>query len=180
MSPGRESPGRVESPSVATTAAQQSRALAPGRGLAARPEGTGEDPGMTARRLSGGVSAQWRGFWTERRPCTLVTLRPDGTPHAVPVGATVDVEQEIVRVICSDGSQKARNVSAAGTAGLRVAVSQVDGRRWSTLEGLAVVRAEPELVRDAEERYARRYKVPRANPRRVVLEIAVDRVLGLA
>lgn len=134
---------------------------------------------MAARRLSDGVSEQWREFWTERRPCTLVTLRRDGTPHAVPVGATVDVAQEIVRVICRDGSQKARNVAAAGPAGLRVAVSQVEGRRWSTLEGLAVVRAEPDVVRDAEQRYARRYKVPQENPHRVVLEIAVDRVLGL-
>lgn len=134
---------------------------------------------MTARRLSDGVSEQWREFWTERHLCTLVTLRRDGTPHVVPVGATVDVDQEIARVICRDGSQKARNVAAAGAAGLRVAVSQVEGRRWSTLEGLAVVRAEPELVRDAEQRYARRYRVPRVNPHRVVLEIAVDRVLGL-
>lgn len=135
---------------------------------------------MTARRLSDGVSEQWREFWTERHLCTLVTLRPDGTPHVVPVGATVDVEQEIARVICRDFSQKARNVAAAGAEGLRVAVSQVEGRRWSTLEGRAVVRSEPEAVRDAEERYARRYRVPRENPHRVVLEIAVDRVLGLS
>ncbi|MBW0106631.1 TIGR03618 family F420-dependent PPOX class oxidoreductase [Pseudonocardia sp. KRD291] len=135
---------------------------------------------MTERRLSDGVSEQWREFWTERHLCTLVTLRRDGTPHVVPVGATVDVEQEIARVICRDLSQKARNVAAAGDEGLRVAVSQVEGRRWSTLEGRAVVRAEPEIVRDAEERYARRYRVPRENPHRVVLEIAVDRVLGLS
>ena len=147
---------------------------------AAEPDGAGEDAGMTARRLSDGVSVQWREFWTERHLCTLVTLRPDGTPHVVPVGVTVDVDQEIARVICRDLSQKARNVTAAGDDGLRVAVSQVEGRRWSTLEGRAVVRSEPEAVRDAEERYARRYRVPRENPHRVVLEIAVDRVLGLS
>ncbi|MDN5913729.1 MAG: TIGR03618 family F420-dependent PPOX class oxidoreductase [Pseudonocardia sp.] len=135
---------------------------------------------MTARRLSDGVSDEWREFWTERHLCTLVTLRPDGTPHVVPVGATVDVDQEIVRVICRDGSQKARNVAAAGDEGLRVAVSQVEGRRWSTLEGRAVVRSGGDAVRDAEERYARRYRVPRENPHRVVLEVAVDRVLGLS
>ncbi|RZT84387.1 PPOX class probable F420-dependent enzyme [Pseudonocardia sediminis] len=135
---------------------------------------------MTTRRLSDGVSDEWRQFWTERHLCTLVTLRRDGTPHVVPVGATVDVEQEIARVICRDLSQKARNVSAAGEKGLRVAVSQVEGGRWSTLEGRAVVRAEPDVVRDAEERYARRYRVPKENPHRVVLEIAVDRVLGLS
>ncbi len=136
---------------------------------------------MTARRLSDGVSDEWRAFWTERHLCSLVTLRRNGTPHVVPVGATVDVEQGIARVICRGGSVKARNVAAgAENGGARVAVTQIDGRRWSTLEGLAVVRDEPELVRDAEQRYAARYRVPRVNPERVVLEIAVDRVLGLS
>ncbi len=136
---------------------------------------------MTARRLSDGVSDEWRAFWSERRPVSLVTPRRDGSPHVVPVGVTVDVDEEIARVICRGGSQKARNVAAwQERGGARVAVSQVDGRRWSTLEGLAVVRREPERVRDAEERYALRYKVPRPNPERVVLEIAVDRVLGLS
>jgi hypothetical protein len=59
-------------------------------------------------------------------------------------------------------------------------VSQVDGARWSSLEGVAVVRDDAERVRDAEERYAKRFRVPRVNPERVVIEIAVDRVLGLA
>jgi hypothetical protein len=60
----------------------------------------------------------------------------------------------------------------------RVAVCQVDGRRWLTLEGAAVVRDEPAAVADAVERYARRYRQPRENPSRVVVEISVDRVLG--
>jgi hypothetical protein len=54
----------------------------------------------------------------------------------------------------------------------------VDGRFWSTLEGRAVVRSDADSVADAERRYAERYRVPRPNPRRVVLEIAVSRVLG--
>jgi len=37
---------------------------------------------------------------------------------------------------------------------------------------------EPERVRDAERRYARRYKEPRVNPQRVVIEITVTKVLG--
>jgi PPOX class probable F420-dependent enzyme len=136
---------------------------------------------MTARRLSDGVSDEWRAFWSERHLCSLVTPRRDGSPHVVPVGVTVDVDEEIARVICRGGSQKARNVAAwAEQGGARVAVSQFEGRRWSTLEGLAVVRREPEQVRDAEERYALRYRVPKVNPERVVLEIAVDRVLGLS
>jgi PPOX class probable F420-dependent enzyme len=122
-----------------------------------------------------GVSAQFRGFWTERRIGTLVTLRRDGSPHVVPVGVTLDLAAGLARVICSGGSQKARNVAATGVA----VVSQLDGRRWSTLEGTAVVRAEPAAVAEAERRYAERYRVPRENPERVVLEITVRRLLGL-
>jgi hypothetical protein len=55
---------------------------------------------------------------------------------------------------------------------------QVDGRRWSTIEGRAVVRRDAEAVRQAELRYAERYRAPRLNPERVVIEIAVRRVLG--
>jgi hypothetical protein len=71
-----------------------------------------------------------------------------------------------------------RNVLAAGPRGLRVAVCQIDGRRWSTLEGRAVVRDDPGSVAEAERRYAARYRTPRLNPARVVIEIAVTRVLG--
>ncbi|MBE1537143.1 pyridoxamine 5'-phosphate oxidase family protein [Actinomadura algeriensis] len=119
-----------------------------------------------------------REFWRQRRVCTLVTPRPDGTPHAVPVGAVLDADAGLVRVITSGGSAKARHVREAGPEGLPVAVSQVDGRRWSTVEGRAVLRTDAEAVADAEHRYAERYKPPRANPERVVIEIAVSRVLG--
>ncbi|MDD7965241.1 TIGR03618 family F420-dependent PPOX class oxidoreductase [Actinomycetospora lemnae] len=117
-------------------------------------------------------------FWTERHLCTLATLRRDGSPHVVPVGAVLDLDTAMARVITSGTSAKARHVRAAGEEGARVAVTQVDGRRWSTLEGLAVVRDAPDAVADAEHRYAQRYRVPRENPQRVVLEIALTRVLG--
>ena len=48
------------------------------------------------------------------------------------------------------------------------------------LEGAAVVRVDRESVADAVERYARRYRQPRVNPARVVLEFSVDRILGNA
>ena len=114
---------------------------------------------------------------TERHLATLTTLRADGTPHVVPVGVTYDAATRTARVITSGTSAKARHVRAGRS---RVAVCQVDGRRWVTLEGTAVVREDPAAVADAEQRYARRYKQPRENPARVVLEIAVDRVLGNA
>ncbi|WP_448627042.1 pyridoxamine 5'-phosphate oxidase family protein [Geodermatophilus sp. URMC 64] len=115
-------------------------------------------------------------FLTERHLATLTTLRPDGSPHVVPVGFTFDAGTRTARVITTDTSAKARHVRA----GARVALCQVEGRRWLTLEGTAVVRDDPAAVRDAEERYARRYRTPRENPRRVVLEISVDRMLGNA
>ena len=116
-------------------------------------------------------------FLIERHLATLTTLRADGTPHVVPVGVTLDVGTRTARVITSGTSVKARHVRAgAGTA--RVAVCQVDGRRWLTLEGTAAVSRDPAAVADAERRYSLRYRTPRVNPRRVVLTIAVDRILG--
>lgn len=112
-------------------------------------------------------------FLTERHLGTLTTLRADGTPHVVPVGFTWDGDTGLVRVITSGGSVKARNVRQSGYA----AVGQVDGRRWLTLEGPASVLDEPEQVREAERRYAERYRTPRENPARVVLAIEVRRVL---
>ncbi|MFF5104621.1 TIGR03618 family F420-dependent PPOX class oxidoreductase [Streptomyces sp. NPDC000134] len=117
-------------------------------------------------------------FWRERHLCILTTLRPDGSPHVVPVGVTYDPAAGIARVITDRASAKARHVAAAGAAGARVAVCQVDGARWATLEGRAVLRDEPEAVAEAERRYTERYRPPRPNPTRVVIEIAVDRTLG--
>ncbi|MFV0132020.1 TIGR03618 family F420-dependent PPOX class oxidoreductase [Streptomyces sp. HMX87] len=121
-------------------------------------------------------------FWQERRTCFLTTLRPDGTPHLTPVGVTYDPEARVARVITDGGSKKVRNIRAALAAGAeaRVAVSQAEGRRWCTLEGTAVVKDDPESVADAERRYTERYKPPRVNLRRVVIEIAVNRALGTA
>ncbi|MGY1857901.1 pyridoxamine 5'-phosphate oxidase family protein [Modestobacter sp. SYSU DS0290] len=114
---------------------------------------------------------------TERHLATLTTLRADGTPHVVPVGVTLDPATGTARVITSGTSVKARNVRGGQD---RVAVCTVDGRRWATLEGTAVVREDAASVADAEARYARRYQQPRPNPARVVIEISVDRVLGNA
>jgi PPOX class probable F420-dependent enzyme len=116
-------------------------------------------------------------FWTERHLCTLTTLRADGSPHVVPVGATVDPGAGLLRVIASSGSAKVRQIRAGGD---RVAICQVDGPRWSTIEGRAVVRDDPESVAEAERRYAERYRRPRPNPQRVVIEVTITRVLGSA
>ena len=116
-------------------------------------------------------------FLTERHLATLTTLRADGSPHVVPVGVTYDAATATARVITSGTSAKARHVRD-GQA--RVAVCQVEGARWLTLEGTAVVKDDAASVADAVERYAQRYRQPRENPARVVIEISVDRVLGNA
>ncbi len=114
-------------------------------------------------------------FLHERHLATLTTLRDDGTPHVVPVGFTWDDETRTARVITGGRSLKARNVAR----GSRVALCQVDGWRWLTFEGTARLVTEPAAVADAVRRYAERYREPRVNPERVLLEVAVDRVLGL-
>jgi PPOX class probable F420-dependent enzyme len=116
-------------------------------------------------------------FLTERHLATLTTLRADGTPHVVPVGVTYDAATRTARVITSGTSAKARHVRDGAR---RVAVCQVEGRRWVTLEGTAVVRDDAASVADAVERYAQRYRQPRVNAARVAIEITVDRILGNA
>lgn len=112
-------------------------------------------------------------FVRERHLATLTTLRPDGTPHVVAVGFTWDDEQKKARIITSGGSQKALNAARGGYA----AVSSVEGARWITLEGPAKVLTDADAVADAVARYAVRYRQPRVNPKRVVIEIDVQRVL---
>jgi PPOX class probable F420-dependent enzyme len=115
-------------------------------------------------------------FLSEYHLATLGTQRADGTPHLVAVGFTWDAAGQRVRVITRDGSQKAVNAERGG----RAAVTQVDGGRWLTLEGPVRLSRDPDDVRDAEQRYAARYRPPKENPRRVVVVIDVDRMLGHA
>ena len=123
------------------------------------------------------LSPEARAFLGERHLATLTTLRPDGSPHVVAVGFTWDDAAGIARVITFAPSRKARNLAAA--PGSRAAVCQVDGRRWLTLEGPATVTAEPGRVAEGVRRYAERYRPPKQRADRVVIEIAVDRALGL-
>lgn len=119
-------------------------------------------------------------FWHERRLCTVTTLRPDGSPHVVPMGVVLDVDAGVAWAITSGRSRKAANIRAAGPEGAPFAACQFEGRHWSTVEGRAVVLDDPDSVREAERRYAERYKVPRDNPDRVAVRITITRVLGNA
>jgi PPOX class probable F420-dependent enzyme len=115
-------------------------------------------------------------FLAERHLATLTTLGPAGRPHVVAVGFTFDPADGLARVITDAASRKARNVGRGG----RAAVAQVDGPRWLSLEGPAVVTDDPDRVAAAVTRYATRYRAPRENPTRVAIEISVERVLGRA
>lgn len=118
------------------------------------------------------LTAEDLAFLTERHLGTLTTLRPDGSPHVVAIAFVYEAGE--VWIISSDGTRKVRNVEEQG----RAAVCQVDGRRWLTLEGDAVVLRAPADVATGEALFERRYRPARANPKRVVIRIAVDRVLG--
>ncbi|MCB5908593.1 TIGR03618 family F420-dependent PPOX class oxidoreductase [Streptomyces pinistramenti] len=127
------------------------------------------------------LSPEYLAFWGEYFMPTLTTLRPDGTPHVVPVGVTYDAGERIARIITRKDSTKVKNVRAAGTDGASVAVCQVDRGRWATLEGIARVRTDADAVADAVHRYAERYgRTPGPNPDRVMIEIAVTKALGRA
>ena len=113
-------------------------------------------------------------FLTERHLATLTSFRADGSAHVVPVGFTWDPATGLARVITSGTSQKAANLRRDP----RAVLCQLDGARWLTLEGSAVVAAGPAEVAEAVRRYAGRYRQPRENPARVALEITVTRVLA--
>ncbi|MFI6644304.1 pyridoxamine 5'-phosphate oxidase family protein [Streptomyces sp. NPDC050504] len=124
---------------------------------------------------------EYLAFWREKHYATLTTPRRDGTPHVVPVCVTYDPEAGVARVIASKSSTKVRNVLAAeGTQrGARVALCQVAGARWATLEGRAVVRTGRAEIAEAERRHTERYeRTPRPNPDRVLIEVTLDRALG--
>src|SRR3954471_15549295 len=90
-------------------------------------------------------------FLDERHLATLTTLRHDGSPHVVAVGFTWDAAAGLARIITFAPSRKARNLAFA--PGGRAAVCQVDGGRWLTLEGTAVVTDDAERVAEAVRRY---------------------------
>lgn len=121
-----------------------------------------------------GLSAAGAEFVSERHLATLTTLRSDGSPHVVPVGFTW--RDGVARLITRGTSVKAANAARGG----RAVLCQVDGARWLSLEGWARVLRDPESVAAAVEAYAGRYRRPRPNPERVVIEILVDRVMGSA
>lgn len=117
-------------------------------------------------------------FLREYHLATLTTLREDFSPHVVAVGFSYDVDARAARVITWAGSQKAINARRMEAAGRRAAVGQVDGGRWLSLEGPVRLVTDPDGVRAGVEGYAARYRQPKERDDRVVIEIAVERILG--
>ncbi|MFM9226584.1 MAG: pyridoxamine 5'-phosphate oxidase family protein [Actinomycetota bacterium] len=122
------------------------------------------------------LSTEVLAFLAERHLASLTTLRTDGSPHVVPVGYSFDPVSRTVRIITFPSSVKYRNALRGG----RAAVSQVDGGRWLTLEGVVSGTDDPARVALAVEGYTARYRLPGDRPDRVAIEIAVDKVLGRA
>ena len=87
-----------------------------------------------------------------------------------------DEESEVVKIITWSGSLKTRLLEKGKLVG---SIAQVDGGRWVTFEGSCSVSADPEVCKDAVERYARRYSPPkdRGADRRVIT-MTVSRILA--
>lgn len=122
-------------------------------------------------------------FWRERHLCSVTTLRADGSPHVVPMGIVVDPADPgatgnagVAWGITSRTSQKVVNLRAGVDP--RVAVCQIDGGRWSTIEGTAEVLDDPASVTEAVRRYAERYRQPRESADRVAVRITIEKVTG--
>lgn len=122
------------------------------------------------------LSDEMVAFLNERHLATLTTLRADGSPHVVAVGFSYDSREGLVRIITFARSVKAHNAARGG----RAAVSQVDGARWATLEGVARLVDDAASVALAVAGYAARYRQPGERSDRVVIEITVDKVMGRA
>lgn len=115
-------------------------------------------------------------FLTDRHLATLTTINPNGDLQVTPVGVTYDETSATARVITWSASYKARNV--ASSPGQQVAICQIDGGRWLTMYGAAIITTEPRAVAEGVRRYAERYRQPKVRDDRVVIEVAVERLIG--
>ena len=124
------------------------------------------------------LSQEVLSFLDERHLASLTLLRPAGSPHVTAVGFTWDHDSQLVRVITWAGSMKSRVLEQ--TPNSRAVVCQIDGGRWLSLEGTAVVSSDEARCKEGTERYANRYRIPQDRQDRTVIEISVDQILGYA
>ena len=124
------------------------------------------------------LSQEVLSFLDERHLASLTLLRPDGSPHVTAVGFTWDQDSQLVRVITWAGSMKSKILEQQPNS--RAVVCQIDGGRWLSLEGTAVVTSDEARCKEGPERYANRYRIPQDRQDRTVIEISVDQILGYA
>ena len=124
------------------------------------------------------LTEEAQSFLRERHLASLTLLRPDGSPHVTAVGFTWDEQSQLVRVITWAGSMKSKILAQTGPS--QAVVCQIDGGRWLSLEGTAVVTDDAQRCLEGTDRYAERYRVPQERPDRTVIEIAVEQILGYA
>ncbi|WP_313277535.1 PPOX class F420-dependent oxidoreductase [Timonella senegalensis] len=124
------------------------------------------------------LTPEQRVFVMERHLATLTTLRADGTPHVVPVAFTWDADKGVARITTKRSSVKARNARGYSGQPPRVALCQVDGGRWITIEGTSTVIEDTEVIADAVKRYAVRYRPLEADPERIVIEVKADNAMS--
>ena len=124
------------------------------------------------------LSQEVLSFLDERHLASLTLLRPDGSPHVTAVGFTWDQDSQLVRVITWAGSMKSKILEQQPNS--RAVVCQIDGGRWLSLEGTAVVSSDEARCKEGTERYANRYRIPQDRQDRTVIEISVDQILGYA
>ncbi|MBQ30565.1 MAG: PPOX class F420-dependent enzyme [Acidimicrobiaceae bacterium] len=122
------------------------------------------------------LNEEVQSFLYERHLASLTLLRADGSPHVSAVGFTWDFDAQLVRVITWAGSMKSQILFKS--PGTRAAVCQIDGGRWLSLEGTALVTADPLRCLEGTQRYAQRYRMPQERSDRTVIEISVDKILG--
>jgi PPOX class probable F420-dependent enzyme len=127
-------------------------------------------------RTPADLTPEMLAFLAEYHLASLTTFRTDGSPHVVPVGFSYDHAEHTVRIITFASSSKYKNALRGG----RAVVSQVDGGRWLTLEGIVSGTADAQRVAAAVAGYAARYRTPGERDDRVAVEIAVDRIMGRA
>ena len=124
------------------------------------------------------LTEEVQSFLRERHLASLTLLRPDGSPPVTAVGFTWDEQSQLGRVITWAGSMKSKILAQTGPS--QAVVCQIDGGRWLSLEGTAVVTADAKRCLEGTDRYAERYRVPQERPDRTVIEIAVEQILGYA
>ena len=95
------------------------------------------------------------------------------------MGVALDPERRCAWVIASGGTRKVQNLLAAGPTGGRLAACQVDGARWSTLEGAGRRSSTTPTRWPAPASGTPAATACRgANPERVAIRITVDRFVG--